>query len=209
MSRLNVANFRHPDGTVDNINLDSSGRVLIGASSVGNANADELTLENSSGAAGVTIRAAANFNSNIYFADPGSATIGQIEYRHNGDTMRFYTFGSEVMRNTSTGELMFNSGYGSVATAYGVRAWCRWNMNGTQSIYNSGNVSSLTDNGTGQTSVNFTTAMPDANYAVSGNRQYRGTFNFEGQTASLARAYSAETNGTLYDADDCTIIVVR
>ena len=30
MSRLNVANFRHPDGTADNLNLDSSGRVGIG-----------------------------------------------------------------------------------------------------------------------------------------------------------------------------------
>src|SRR6056300_171972 len=106
-------------------------------------------------------------------------------------------------------DLKFDSGYGSTATAYGVRAWCRWSMSGTQSIYNSRNVSSLTDNGTGQSWVNFTTAMPDANYAVSGNRQYRGTFNFEGQTASLAKVYSAEVNGTLYDSNECTMIVVR
>ena len=31
----------------------------------------------------------------------------------------------------------------------------------------SGNVSSITDNGTGNYTVNFATAMPDANYAVS------------------------------------------
>jgi hypothetical protein len=33
MSRINVANFRHPDGTDDNINLDSSGRVGVGTAS--------------------------------------------------------------------------------------------------------------------------------------------------------------------------------
>ena len=33
MSRINVANFRHPDGTDDNITLDSSGRVGVGTTS--------------------------------------------------------------------------------------------------------------------------------------------------------------------------------
>jgi hypothetical protein len=67
---------------------------------------------------------------------------------------------------TSGGDLKFNSGYGSVATAYGVRAWVNFNGSGTVSIREDGNVSSITDNGTGDYTVNFTTAMPDANYAV-------------------------------------------
>ena len=33
MSRINVANFRHPDGASDNISLDSSGRLLVGSPS--------------------------------------------------------------------------------------------------------------------------------------------------------------------------------
>jgi len=68
------------------------------------------------------------------------------------------------------GTLQFNSGYGSAATAYGCRAWV--NFDGTTASPStrrgSGNVSSVTKNGTGDYTVNFTTAMPDANYAVSG-----------------------------------------
>ena len=67
-----------------------------------------------------------------------------------------------------SGNFKFNSGYGSAVTAYGCRAWCNWNSTGTPSIRGSGNVSSLTDNNTGRISINFSTAMPDANYAVTG-----------------------------------------
>jgi hypothetical protein len=73
-----------------------------------------------------------------------------------------------VTGNSSvTGNLLFNSGYGSVATAYGCRAWVNFNGTGTPAIRASGNVSSITDNGTGDYTVNFTTAMPDANYQTS------------------------------------------
>jgi len=64
-------------------------------------------------------------------------------------------------------DLKFNSGYGSAATAYGCRAWVNFNGTGTVAIRASGNVSSITDNGTGDYTVNFTTAMPDANYSVA------------------------------------------
>jgi hypothetical protein len=62
--------------------------------------------------------------------------------------------------------LQFNSGYGSVATAYGCRAWVNFNGTGTVAIRASGNVSSITDIATGTYTVNLTTAMPDANYAI-------------------------------------------
>jgi len=82
------------------------------------------------------------------------------------DTIAFSEGGAEAMRIDSSGNLLFNSGYGSVATAYGCRAWVNFNGTGTVAIRASGNVSSITDNGTGNYTVNFTTAMPDANYAV-------------------------------------------
>jgi len=46
------------------------------------------------------------------------------------------------------------------------KAWVNFNGTGTVSIRASFNVSSITDNGTGDYTVNFTTAMTDANYAV-------------------------------------------
>lgn len=66
----------------------------------------------------------------------------------------------------SSGNLSFNSGYGSVATAYGCRAWVNFNGTGTVAIRASGNVSSITDEGTGLYRINFSINMPDGNYSV-------------------------------------------
>ena len=74
--------------------------------------------------------------------------------------------GTERVRIESNGDLKFNSGYGSVATAYGCRAWVNFNGTGTVAIRASGNVSSITDNGTGDYTMNFSTSMTDANYCV-------------------------------------------
>ena len=89
------------------------------------------------------------------------------------DTIAFAEGGVEQMRLNSAGDLQMNSGYGSVATAYGCRAWVNFNGTGTVAIRASGNVSSITDNGTGDYTVNFTNALVDANYAWS-----VGTSNF-------------------------------
>ena len=75
---------------------------------------------------------------------------------------------TDVASFTSAGLFQFNSGYGSVATVYGCRAWVNFNGTGTVAIRASGNVSSITDNGTGDYTVNFTTAMSDANYSAVG-----------------------------------------
>jgi hypothetical protein len=73
-----------------------------------------------------------------------------------------------VAKTGFTGDLQFNSGYGSAATAYGCRAWI--NFDGTSpsigSGRGSGNVSTVADINTGDYIVNFATAMPDANYSV-------------------------------------------
>jgi hypothetical protein len=52
------------------------------------------------------------------------------------------------------------------APMYACRAWVNFDGTGTVGIRASGNVSSITDNGTGNYTINFTTAMPDASYAA-------------------------------------------
>lgn len=52
---------------------------------------------------------------------------------------------------------------------YTCKAWVNFNGTGTVAIRASGNVSSITDNGTGDYTVNFTTAMADANYSAVGS----------------------------------------
>jgi len=97
---------------------------------------------------------------------PTSGTLTNCTF----PTLNQNTTGSAASAATVTGNATgstfgFNSGYGSVATAYGCRAWVRFDAAGT--IAASGNVTSVTKNATGDYTINFTTAMPDANYAAS------------------------------------------
>lgn len=50
---------------------------------------------------------------------------------------------------------------------YTAKAWVNFNGTGTVAIRASGNVSSITDNGTGDYTVNFATALSDTNYSVN------------------------------------------
>jgi hypothetical protein len=67
---------------------------------------------------------------------------------------------------------------GDLVTAKGMaRAWVNFNGSGTVSIRTSFNVSSITDNGTGEYTVNFTTAMSDSDYAWAGSAEGDGNTN--------------------------------
>lgn len=99
----------------------------------------------------------------------GNDYRGRIIYFHGTDEFNFATNTTLQMSLQSNGDLRFNSGYGSVATVYGCRAWVTIDASsGTPSIKAQGNVTSIGDNGTGDFTVNFTNAMPDANYAALG-----------------------------------------
>jgi hypothetical protein len=63
--------------------------------------------------------------------------------------------------NNDTGVLATQNGMTGIA-----KAWVNFNGTGTVAIRDSFNVSSITDNGTGEYTVNFTTAMPNANYSI-------------------------------------------
>jgi hypothetical protein len=65
------------------------------------------------------------------------------------------------------------------------KAWVNFNGTGTVAIRASYNVSSITDNGTGDYTVNFTNALPDANYSFSGSC---GTFGVRYGTLNLYNA---------------------
>ena len=73
---------------------------------------------------------------------------------------------------------------------YTCKAWVNFNGTGTVAIRASGNVSSITDNGTGDYTVNFTTAMPDNDYCVS---VFSGN---DGSTSVARTATTAASFGT-------------
>jgi hypothetical protein len=82
------------------------------------------------------------------------------------------------------------------------KAWVNFNGTGTVAIRASYNVSSITDNGTGDYTVNFTTAMPNANYSVNINasspyRTSAGQAAFGTQDSATTMTTSAVRLGIL------------
>ena len=132
------------------------------------------------------------------------------------DASQATTFAAGVSGTTGSlsGNMSFNSGYGSAAVAYGCRAWVNFNGTGTVAIRGSGNVTSITDNGTGDYTVNFTTAMPDVNYGINGlcriNSNNLNNITLSSATTPSVSAARVLTNqSTLFDADYVYVSVFR
>jgi hypothetical protein len=101
------------------------------------------------------------------------------------------------------------------APMYACRAWVNFKGTGTVAIRASGNVSSITDNGTGNYTVNFTTAMPDANYAAacnggeSGSNISRTPYVRDKTTTSCVVRTTVLSSGSSVDVDICDIAFFR
>ena len=117
---------------------------------------------------------------------------GGVPTNNNGKH-RFFVNNTEAVQVDPSSNLKFNSGYGSVATAYGVRAWVNWNGVSGASIRGSGNVSSVTRNGTGDYTINFATALPDANYGATGTSCGRITTDMSWNTSIKGTATTGAT----------------
>jgi hypothetical protein len=102
------------------------------------------------------------------------------------------------------------------APIYACRAWVNFNGTGTVAIRGSGNVSSITDNGTGDYTLNFTTAMPDANYCFTGSAGTPGSAlgvvsnrAIDPTTAALQIGVYSAFAGTTVDLTQVNISVFR
>ena len=94
------------------------------------------------------------------------------------------------------------------------KAWVNFNGTGTVAIRASLNVSSITDNGTGDYTVNFTTALADANYSVSGLAARGTDETFIGRisatpTTTALRFLAFDRSGNLVDSLYSNVAVFR
>jgi hypothetical protein len=106
------------------------------------------------------------------------------------------------------------------APVYACRAWVNFNGTGTVAIRGSGNVSSITDNGTGDYTVNFTTAMSDVNYCslvtgtnhegqnISGDSKLRDTASNK-LVGSVRMQFTVNDNQTAYDSPNANLAIFR
>jgi len=118
--------------------------------------------------------------------------------------------------------LQDTSGSNSLTTAQiyngAAKAWVNFNGKNTVAIRAQFNVSSITDNGTGNYTVNFTTAMVDANYSavVSGTETVgssilgnAGTGRYGANTTSAARVYTFGSQFVPVDAELVHVAIFR
>jgi hypothetical protein len=130
-----------------------------------------------------------------------STSSGLVQTADTSGELVLQSNGTTELTVTSTGvtvadNLLFNSGYGSSVVAYGCRAWVSFNAgSGTPVINASGNVSSITDDGVGLFTVNFTTAMPDINYSATASTNGFSSTNTN-QYASIRHDGGAPNSGT-------------
>jgi hypothetical protein len=105
--------------------------------------------------------------------------------------MAYGTVKADVLQSDTAGTPpQFNDGNGT-QTGTLCRAWVNFNGTGTVAIRASFNVSSITDNGTGDYTINFTTALADANYAVTS--EYQSDYiTFSGSAATRVKFLSSQ-----------------
>jgi len=119
--------------------------------------------------------------------------------------------------DTMTGDLTINANLavtGTIDSPQAAKAWVNFNGTGTVAKRNDFNVTSITDNGTGEYTVNFENSLPDTDYAVShsvGKTQnalwHRGREDISARTVNAYRfVCSAFSNGVPIDPEFVSVI---
>jgi len=110
-----------------------------------------------------------------------------------------------VQGSTANTPPVFKDGNGTTIGTL-CRAWVNFNGTGTVAIRASFNVSSITDNGTGDYTVNFTTAMPDANYSSTALLGVTGGLIFCKSGSASTTAWSVSCFNTSSTAVDPSVV---
>ena len=187
--------------------------------STSEVNGTSTTGTITSGTASLTVASATGITSGMYVAGEG-ITPGTTVTNVVGTTV---TLSANANATLSADPVTFYAA-NKVLTPAVVggqlcKAWVNFNGTGTVAIRASYNVSSITDNGTGDYTVNFTTALADANYAVVASAataagDFRTTFpNFNVAPTSgscqICCAQSYNINTPLNDTEYVRVAIFR
>ena len=130
-----------------------------------------------------------------------------------GDTSGQVTIAAPAVAGTTTLTLPATTGTVLTDATVGVcRAWVNFNGTGTPAIRASFNVSSITDNGVGQYTINITTALADTNFATlvsAGDTTVssaNSTMTYVGSKSTTTQ-FVAIRNGTNSDVDRDQILI--
>lgn len=168
-------------------------------------------------ATGTVTSVAATVPSFLSISGSPITTSGTLAISYSGTALPVANGGTGVTSSTGSGSVVLgtsptlttpNINSAQIATVSGTaplymaRAWVNFNGTGTVAIRASGNVSSITDVGVGDYTVNFTTAMSDANYSfvASAASQYTNTLTcYAGQDSNDTRSTTQLNFKTIYN----------
>ena len=171
-----IATLNSTTGTIGTLNSTTGTIATLNSATgtIGNLSttiAGDFTISSGTGTLGTTGVTAGTYGSASAIPFLTVDAKGRITSATTG------TFSSTPADGSITPAKLSGGQTGS-APAYAVRSWVCFNGTGTIAIRASGNVSSLTDNGTGLYEINMTQAMSDSDYAVSLSKQNPAGVNF-------------------------------
>ena len=219
-----------------------SGTKTFSNTIIGNISGTSTKLNNSehdwvgSGAIGSVVGMLAwkNYNNGhvIFDASSGTSPNGsaidkanaQVPWSPTYPTLMGWNGGNTFGVRVDSARIADNATYASAFTtavggapSYACRAWVNFNGTGTVAIRASGNVSSITDNGTGDYTVNLITPMIDTNYSLCGMAR-DGEDDFPGvalfrKLSSIKTTSSSQVHSfymsTAFDVPECNIMLFR
>ena len=192
MNINNPTTFSIPDLTLTTSNSSGTAGALRADDSIlvyDTTLPDAITF-GQSGSAGDTATAARRNHSHAMASETAVPAATQAEMEAGSSTTVFVTPGRE----------QYHPGSGKV--------WCHWETVSSTSILSSYNVGSLTDGGTGITTINYTVDFSGADaYAVTGMSSVGGTNSFSPPAADSVRINTFSDSGSTYvDSADNSVI---